>query len=242
MHGTKADIIAKLQKDIFPLQGIRSSRNNAASDIDLGPINDAFPNSIFPQGAIHEFFCSSAEDEAVTNGFTAGILSSLMKKGASSIWICNSRSIFPPALKSFGITPDKIIFIDLKKEKDILWATEEALGYNGLAAVVAETGELSFTASRRLQLVVEQSQVTGFIIRRNPKNLATACLARWKINSLPSYLSDQMPGVGYPRWNVELLKIRNGKPGNWQIEWKAGKFHPVIATPVWSEVLEKKTG
>jgi protein ImuA len=37
-------------------------------------------------------------------------------------------------------------------------------------------------------------------------------------------LEDDMPGVGFPRWNVELLKVRNGKPGSWQIEWKAGKF------------------
>ena len=26
-------------------------------------------------------------------------------------------------------------------------------------------------------------------------------------------LEDGMPGVGVPRWNVELLKISNGKPG-----------------------------
>ena len=42
------------------------------------------------------------------------------------------RTIFPPALKSFGIAPDKIIFIDLKKEKEILWAMEEALKCDGL--------------------------------------------------------------------------------------------------------------
>jgi protein ImuA len=33
-----------------------------------------------------------------------------------------------------------------------------------------------------------------------------------------------LPGVGFPKWNVELLKVRNGKPGSWQVEWAAGKF------------------
>jgi protein ImuA len=30
--------------------------------------------------------------------------------------------------------------------------------------------------------------------------------------------------VGHPRWNVELLRIRNGKPGQWQVEWSDGCF------------------
>ena len=102
---------------------------------------------------------------------------------------------------------------------------EEALKCDGLSAVIGEMQELSFTASRRLQLAVEQSRVTGFILRHNPRNLnTTACVTRWKITSLPSELADDMPGVGFPRWNVELLKIRNGKPGAWQIEWTAGPF------------------
>lgn len=39
---------------------------------------------------------------------------------------------------------------------------EEALKCGGLAAVVGEVQDISFTASRRLQLAVEQSGVTGF--------------------------------------------------------------------------------
>ena len=77
-------------------------------------------------------------------------LSALMRNGgASSLDQFIQRTIFPPALKFFGIAPDKIIFIDLQKEKDILWAMEEALKCDGLAAVIGEMQELSFTASRR---------------------------------------------------------------------------------------------
>ena len=36
-----------------------------------------------------------------------------------------------------------------------------------------------------------------------------------------------MPGVGFPRWNVELLKVRNGKPGSWQIEWAESRFQDI---------------
>ena len=150
--------------------------------------------------------------------------------------------LFPPAFKSFGLDPDRIIFIQLQKEKDLLWAMEEALKCNGLSAVVCELQELSFTSSRRFQLAVEQSAVTGFILRINPRKLVpTACVSRWRISSVASE-ETEVPGVGYPKWNVELLKIRNGKPGSWQVEWNAGKFrlHENIAAIEFEQ--QKKTG
>jgi protein ImuA len=205
-------------------------------------MKEAFPNKSFPLGAVHEFFCTSAEDTAASGGFIAGVLASLMRNGGATLWISSSRTIFPPALQSFGIQPDKIIFIDLQKEKDVAWAMEEALKCEGLAAVVGEMQDISFTASRRLQLAVEQSRVTGFILRRNPRNLTTACLARWKITSIASGLhDDDMPGVGFPCWNVELVKIRYGKPGTWKIEWIAGMFNPVYTITALPE-QQKKTG
>jgi protein ImuA len=243
MIASKADIITQLQKEILLLQGLKTLLKNSGNDIGLGPIKNAFPDNSFPLGAVHEFISSSTEDSTATIGFVSGILSSLMKKGGASIWIGASRTIFPPALKSFGITPDKIIFIELKKEKEMLWAMEEALKCEGLAAVIGEIKELSFTDSRRLQLAVEQSQVTGFVLRNNPRSSnTTACITRWNITSIASELANEMPGVGFPRWNVDLLKVRNGKPGSWQMEWVAGKFRHIPAISIVIPVQQKKTG
>ncbi len=239
MTGTKADIIAHLQKDILSLQEFKATSKNNIVDAMLGPIKNAFPNASFPLGAIHEFIAAGPEATAATGGFIAGLLSFIMRNNGATLWISASRNIFPPALKLFGIAPDKIIFIDLEKEKEILWAMEEALKCNGLSAVIGEIQELNFTASRRLQLAVEQSKVTGFILRRNPKNIhTTACVTRWKITSLTSELPPDMPGVGYPRWNVELLKVRNGKPDAWQIEFVAGRFRHI--SRINAIVLEQK--
>lgn len=243
MTAAKSDIIVQLKKEILSLQGFKRKKDSKALDILPDIITEAFPNGQFPVGAVHEFMSVTAEDTAVTYGFVSGILSSLMHKKGACVWITSSLSIFPNALASFGITPDKVIFINLKKEKEILWATEEALKFDGIAAVIAETKELNFTASRRLQLAVEQSHVTGFILRCNPKNITnTACVSRWKITSLPGELEDNMPGVGFPCWNVELLKIRNGKPGAWQIEFIDGKFYPVYKTVAIPQLQQKKTG
>jgi protein ImuA len=110
--------------------------------------------------------------------------------------------------------------------------------------VIGEIGELTFAASRRLQLAEEKSHVTGFIHRYDPKTEdAVACVTRWKIKPLPSLAVDGLPGLGKPRWNVELHKVRNGQPGTWQVEWAAGLFQPIpklVATS--PEIPKLRTG
>ena len=226
MPSEKADIIARLKLDILPLEGLHAIRGKEVLDLGLGTINESFPQGHFPLGALHEFICPGKESETAAAGFISGIAGSLMKKGGAALWIGSSRTIFPPALKMFGIEPSRIVFIDLKKEKDVLWSIEEALKCPGLSAVIGEMSELSFTVSRRFQLAIEKSRVTGFIIRTNPRTLLpNACVSRWQINPLPSPSVDGLPGLGYPRWKVELLKIRNGKPGSWDLEWNHHRFN-----------------
>ncbi|HYF32978.1 MAG TPA: Error-prone repair protein ImuA [Chitinophagaceae bacterium] len=231
-----------MRKEIL-LPRLRNTGNETITTVNLGPINHSFPDHTFPTAAVHEFCCTVTEDTAATSGFISGILSALMSKGGASLWISSSRTLFPPALSLYGIEPDKIIFIDLQKERDVLWAIEEALKCEGLAAVVGEIPDISFTASRRLQLAVEQSRVTGFIIRRTSRKLnITASTTCWKITSLPSALPGGMPGVGFPRWNVELLKVRNGIPASWQIEWNAGRFHTISKLTAIPLRQRRKTG
>jgi protein ImuA len=117
----------------------------------------------------------------------------------------------------------------LSKDKDALWVMEEALKCAGLTAVVCEVCELDFKQSRRLQLAVEQSRVTGFVLRNASGKLSsTACAARWQVKSLPSADLDGLPGLGFLRWQVELLKVRNGHTGNWVLEWQENRFVPVL--------------
>ena len=228
MPALKADIITQLKKDILALQGFRPLLHQD-SRIELGTINHSFPNSQFPLGVNHEFICNNNESLTASSGFIAGILSSLLKKGGATVWISSSHTIFPPALVSFGINPAQIIFIRLRNRNQVLWTIEEALKCEGLTAVVGEINTLDLTQSRRLQLATEQSGVTGFLLRTNQRTLNTnACTCRWQIYPLQSETEDGLPGIGFPRWNVELLKVRNGKPGNWHLEWSNGRFNEVV--------------
>ena len=224
----KESTIAQLQRDILPLQGFKTLATDNNINLGFRPIENAFPNAGFPVGCTHEFLVASQTDQAATNGFIAVLLSKLMKFHGAAMWISTSRTLFPGALQNFGINPDKIIFVDLKQEKDVLYAIEEALKCKALATVIGEIKQISFKESRRLQLAAEQSRVTGLLIRHQPKIVNTiACVSRWHITSLPSELEDGMPGVGFPRWNVELLKVRNGKPGKWKIEYSSNRLQEI---------------
>lgn len=238
----KTELIRQLQKEILSLQGFKGASNSQRLHTGLGMIEQSFAGHVFPTGAVHEFISHGAEAAAATRGFMAALLSSLMQGGGACLWISTNRTVFPAALRSFGIAPERVIFIDLQREKDVLWSLEEALKCEPLSAVVGELKELSFTQSRRLQLAVEQSHVTGFIHRCQPKaENVVACISRWKISPLASCPEEDMPGVGAPRWQVQLLKSRNGVPGSWQLEWSGGRFRhiPIPARAVPAAPLQQ---
>jgi protein ImuA len=240
---TKNDIIQSLQKEILTLQGHRRRTADNLPYADVGPIQSAFPEGKFPIGAVHEFISQETEDAAATIGFIAGITGQLMNNSGTTFWIGAKRTIFPPALKIFGIRPQRIIFIELARPKECLWAIEEVLKCKSVAAVIGEVSDLGFAESRRLQLAVENSNVTGFIHRFRPRSLnPVACVTRWMITQLPSE-QIEIPGVGIPRWNIELSKVRNGRPGTWQVEWLDKGFHAItqpVSAP--SDIHRLKTG
>lgn len=232
----KSELIDQLRKDILSLQGFRVPADSQKVHFGLGPVEAAFPNGVFPTGAMHELLSEGRENAAATTGFMAALLGRTMQRGGLCVWISSKRTVFPTSLKFFGIEPERVIFIDVKEEKDVLWMVEEALKCQALAAVVGELREINLTESRRLQLAVEQSRVTGLLHRHNPRSTNTiAAVSRWKISPLPSDPGEDLPGIGFYRWNVELLKVRNGEPGSWQIQWASGRFDhslkPVIAIP-----------
>jgi protein ImuA len=239
----KNDIIEQLQKEVLSLQKFRKTSGCQIASTGLGHLELAFPNQTFPIGAVHEFISNTKEDAAATNGFMSGLFNSLLQNDKIGVWVSARRTIFPPALKVFGIEPEQIVFIDLMRPKDVLWAIEEALKCNAVSVVIGELSELSFTESRRLQLAVEQSRVTGFLHRYNPRSEnITACVTRWRIKPLASE-TDGIPGVGSPRWNVQLLKVRNGKPGNWDIEWSTRGFRHINEQAISISKIQKiKTG
>ncbi|MBD3582256.1 ImuA family protein [Flavobacterium selenitireducens] len=223
----KREIVKRLQAKVDALQGLGRPAD-VISRTGFAPFESAFPDRIFPVGTVHEFLSDESSHAACTNGFIAGLASTFLNKDGICLWIGRNRKVFPPGLKHFGITPSNVIFVDLHKQNDLLWAIEEALKCDALTSVVGEIRDLGFTESRRLQLAVEKSGVTGFIHCHKPKAKgSSACTTRWRVTPGMSFTPGGLPGIGHAVWDVELLKVRNGKPGSWRIGWIGNRFMTV---------------
>lgn len=239
----KIAMIRKLQARVDAMQGLgKTAGNSIRSGFD--PFADAFPEGIFPASAVHQFISYTPTEASATTGFITAMSGRFLKDGGLCLWIGDDQRVFAPGLVHFGVQPDRIIFIDVRRQKDALWMLEEALKCDGLTTVVGELQHLDFTASRRLQLAVEQSGITGFIHCHRPRSEnAVACTSRWKISQLAGKSHEALPGVIFNAWDVQLLKVRNGRPCSWQIRWAQNTF--VQATVVDQPMViqtERQTG
>lgn len=229
---SKNEIIRQLKQDILVWEGFKRPDSERTGQLGLADIEEHFSGKVFPKGHIHELISYGPEAAVATNGFIAAITGRLLAQSGYCVWVNTNSNIFPPTLSLFGIPPEKVIFTELRSTKEALWTIEEALKCDVLTAVIGEVPELSFEESRRLQLAVEKSRVTGFIHRHQPRTEnTTACVTRWKVTPLTSIGAGALPGLGFPAWNIVLEKVRNGQPGRWQLAWD-GTFIPLAANGI----------
>jgi protein ImuA len=142
------------------------------------------------------------------------------------LWCLPRPDLYGPGLAAHGLDPGRVVMVWAPHDAEILWAMEEGLRAPGIVAVVGEVGALPAVASRRLQLAAERSGATAFLLRRwrdggqaaCERALPNAAVTRWRIAALPSRPFRDEPGVGPPRWRVELLRCRSGEPACWEME------------------------
>lgn len=207
------------------IQHLETEGRPAAGVLPFGvpPLDAALPQGGIALGALHEVAGGGdgAVDGAAAALFAAGIAARLP---GPVLWCVTRPDLFAPGLRQAGLDPDRLIYLEAGDEKSLLACFEEGLRHGGLAAVVAEVARLSMTASRRLQLAAEASGVTALAVRRwrRPAEAAdfgqpTAATTRWRVTSLPSSPLPA-PGVGRPRWFVELIRCRAGDCADFSLE------------------------
>lgn len=229
---TKAEIIASLRAEMLKIEGFKVGTTSATMKFGIADLDERFPAGCMPMGTTHEFTSDAPENTAATVSFIASVLAKINQPNGTVLWVSKSKTLYAPGLLPFGLNPDRIVFIRVSRDKEALWAIEESLRAKGLMAVVGEIGDADFVATQRLQHAVEKSGTTGFLLRINPKqDQSSVCVTRWRIKPISSEEENGLPGVGIPRWNVSLEKVRHGQPGQWDLEWKADQFN-LIKKPI----------
>lgn len=182
-------------------------------------LDEALPWHGLPLAALHEVEGTGREDgDSAAVAFLAGILARLAP-ARPVLWCLSRPDLHAPGLALAGLSAKRLLLVCTSSERELLWAMEEGLHSRVLAAAVGEVETLSTAAGRRLQLAAEASGVTGFVLhRRSGAVVASAAVTRWRVAALPSEPIAGEPGIGRPRWRIELLRCRGGMPAAWEVE------------------------
>jgi len=198
-------------------------RDRGVLPFGIEAVDRRLPGGGLSLGALHEVAGGGAGalNGAAAALFAAGIMARL---DGPVLWCVSQRDLFAPALAQAGLHPDRVIYAEIGDDKAMLACFEEGLRHGGLAGVVAELSKLPMTASRRLQLAAEASGVPGLAVRRwrrqshaSDFGQPTAAVTRWRVSALPSKPLP-VPGVGRPRWLVELIRSRAGECADFVLE------------------------
>jgi len=243
--GETAIPIASLRRRIAEIEGrevrLAESIHESPWTFGLDEIDAALGG--LPPAALHETGGAGPRDGPAAAGFVLALLArrlaSLPRQDGRVLLWCGSvpaarehGCLYGPGLQALGLSPDRLLFVRGRKDKDVLWAMEEGVRSRAVAAVVGEIGAASFTATRRLALASQDRRVPSLLVRASGEMPASAAATRWRVRSETSALplfDARAPGT--PRWRLDLVRCRGGQPRTWVVEWsyETGSFRLAAA-------------
>lgn len=225
--------------------------------VGLGAEEAELPGGL-ASGALHELQPATPADIGAATGFALGLAARLLaRRPGPLLWgVPAARGwregrLYPVGLAAFGIDPDRLIQVEVKKTADLLWSLEEALDHPSLAVVVGLLPEgdrlYDFTASRRLAMRAARHGATALLLGAAPVfDMATAASTRWSIAATASrpvpYAGQAVPGLGPPRWQARLVKSRKGLLDAWDLEWNHDTLSFRLAAPLADRAPLRRAG
>ena len=175
-------------------------------------------------GAMHEIAPESEADLPAAIGFLISLLARA-PGAAPLLLILEARGIARNArlsghgLNTLGLDPGRVVLVETANEKDTLWATEEALRSGVPAAVATTLGvKLNLKTSQRLQVAARETRLPLLLLRPPAAENAATATTRWRIASSEA-ARDRFGLTTRWRWCAALERCRNGRPGEWILEF-----------------------
>ncbi|MFG1418777.1 DNA repair protein [Xanthobacter sp. V0B-10] len=186
-------------------------------------------------GALHEAAGTPGEEGALS-AFVLGLAARAVARLRRPVLLVRQEMaeweagrLHGPGLAAFGLPPEALLLVRVRKPQDVLFVMEEGLRCAGLSAVLGEflsPVPEALTATRRLSLAVRGSERLGLVWRHKADPAPCAALTRWRISALPSPAADGLGGLGAPRFSARLARNRFGPVGTWPLTFHAGLFLP----------------
>jgi protein ImuA len=185
------------------------------------------PGPGLASGILHEVIAASHGDRPAAFGFLFALAAlGLEARAGPAVFVAARRALaefgapYGHGLCQLGLDAGRLILVDAKTDRDALWAIEETLRSRAAAGMVAGVVEksLDLTVSRRLNLAAAAHATPLVLLRTATATTTSAAATRWRIAAAPA-ARDRYGAFAEVRWNVALERCRNGRPGQWLIEW-----------------------
>lgn len=165
---TREAVLRKLRVD---LGCVLSSQTECQTQLLYSTGSDSI-DKMLPRGglrrdAITEWVADSESSGAAALSLiaAANLLKGAGKPGPLVV-VCGDSGFYPPAAVSLGIPVDRIIWVRPKRHADLVWAIDQALRCESVAAVWAYAGfHLDDRDARRFQLASESGKTAGLLVR-----------------------------------------------------------------------------
>lgn len=206
----------------------------------LEPLDHALPQDGLAPDGVHEAAGVRHMDAAAAAGFLAALLRRLERRdGRDTVLVCQDPAAagrygrpYGPGWVTLGHDPQRFVIARPARTRDVPWIVEQGLRSASLAAVVAETGRIGFTASRRLSMAAREGHTPALLLCLDGIETASAAATRWHVTSLPG-AADPFDARAFaaPRWRLDLKRCRGGKPQRRDVEWdhETGDFRMAAA-------------
>ncbi|TCP83431.1 hypothetical protein C8J31_1091, partial [Rhizobium sp. PP-CC-2G-626] len=133
MTAARAQVLTELRDRIATLE---CSVPRQAGWLPFGvlAIDAVLPGGGLARGALHEIAGggSGTVDGAAAALFAAGIAARTKGK---VVWCLTRPDLFFPALAQVGLDANRVVFVEVDREEDVLASMEEGLSHGGLGAV-----------------------------------------------------------------------------------------------------------
>lgn len=150
--------------------------------------------------------------------------------GGQVIWVqekWRSEQINPSGFARF-ISPDKLLLVTTKDQKELMAVSEEALRSTAIAFVVMEASQpLTLTTGRRLQLAARDGETMALAII--PEGMGSnVAETRW--HCAPMF-DGNFYGADSTLQRWQLIKNKRGTFGVWHVRWNRAAHRVTMVPP-----------
>jgi len=124
-----------------------------------------------------------------------------------------------------------LILVETPDRAQMLWALEEALRSGAPAAVAGAIAELDLKTSQRLHHAAREAGLPLVLLRPSRTREASVAATRWRIGTAEA-ARDRFGLITRWRWHLMLERCRNGRPGEWFVEFDHVSHRFSLAAPV----------